>query len=292
LIGAELALGDSSTDVSEFPAGLAHLKPYFANDPLAQVVQLNLHEYVHTQQRDHEYNLLYRALYEGIAEFISVTALGGVSGSPAIEYGRTHQEQVRDRFAVVILSAGAIDDWMYNSVDNEFGTRDLGYYVGYEIAERIYQQATDKRAAVARLIELDYADRRAVEQLVDESAFFQGPLREVVARYEASRPTVTGLLGVRNGDTAAPSNLRQLTITFSAPLEPPHRGFDFGPLGEDNVLRIARFVGFADDGRSVTIELDPLQPGKRYQVLLTDRFRTTSGLPLVPYLIDIRTATP
>ncbi len=89
-----------------------------------------MHEYVHTQQRDHAYNLLYRSLYEGIAEFVSVTAMGGVSASPAIAYGRAHREQVRDRFAVVILSPHAVDDWMYNFADNEFGIRDLGYYVG------------------------------------------------------------------------------------------------------------------------------------------------------------------
>ncbi len=290
LIGAELALGDNTTDVSEFPPGLAHLKPYYASNPVTQVVQLNVHEYVHTQQPDHEYNLLYRALYEGIAEFVSVTAMGGVSGSPAIEYGRAHREQIRDRFAVVILSSAAVDHWMYNSTENEFGIRDLGYYVGYEIAERIYRQADNKRAAVARLVELDYADGSAIERLVDESAFFHGPLREELARYEASRPTVTGLLGLQNGDTAASAGLRQLTITFSDPLAPPHRGFDFGPLGEGIVLRIARFVGFADDGRSVTIELEPLQSRRRYQVLLTDRFRTASGVPLVPYLIDFTTA--
>lgn len=66
LIGAEPALGDSTTDVSELPERLAHLKTYFAGNPLTQVVQLNVHEYVHTQQRDHEYNLLDRTLYEGM----------------------------------------------------------------------------------------------------------------------------------------------------------------------------------------------------------------------------------
>lgn len=290
LIGAELALGDSTTDLSEFPATFAHFKPYFAGNPVAQVAQLNVHEYVHTQQRDHEYVLLYRTLYEGIAEFVSVTAVGGVSGSPAIAYGRAHRERIRDRFAPVILSPGAVDDWFYNSADNEFGIRDLGYYVGYEIAERIYRRANDKRAAVARLVDLDYTDQSAVERLVDESAFFARPLRDEIARYEASRPTVTGLVGVKNGDLAASASLTQLTIKFSAPVAPPHRGFDFGPLGESNVLRIARFVGFADDGRSATIELAPLQSGKRYQMLVTDRFRTASGLPLVPYLIDFTTA--
>ncbi len=38
LIGAELALGDLATDVSEFPIELAYLTPYFAGNPMSQVV--------------------------------------------------------------------------------------------------------------------------------------------------------------------------------------------------------------------------------------------------------------
>ncbi len=58
LIGAELALADPQTVTTELPPRLANLASYVARDPIAQVVPLNVHEYVHTQQREKEYRVL------------------------------------------------------------------------------------------------------------------------------------------------------------------------------------------------------------------------------------------
>ena len=48
LVGAELAAGIGSTDVSEFKD--EWLKGMFANQSLDNIVSLNIHEYIHTQQ--------------------------------------------------------------------------------------------------------------------------------------------------------------------------------------------------------------------------------------------------
>ena len=67
------------------------------------------------------------------------------------------------------------------------------------------------------------------------------------------------------------------------------RGFDFGPLGETNVLRVKRYIGFSADGKSVSIEVD-LTPNKHYQLLLTDRFENVNGVPIKPFLIEFDTS--
>ena len=289
LIGSEIALGDSATDTSELAPRFANIVTYMTTNPIRNVVQLNVHEYVHTQQRSYPYRLLHVSLSEGIAEFISVQATGKASTSPAIRYGREHTARVRDRFASILLSPSAIDWWLYNDTDNEFGIRDLGYYVGYAIAEGVYTQASSKRRAIKSLIELDYSSDESVAQIVDSSGFFTRPLTELIAAYEASRPTVTGVREFRNGATDVSPGLTRLTIDFSAPMDSAGRGFDFGPLGEAHVLSVRNVIGLGADRRSLVVEV-ALKPGSRHQVLLTDRFRTADGLPLQPYLIDVTTA--
>jgi hypothetical protein len=276
---------------SELPANYASLRTYFDAEPVRQVVQLNVHEVVHTQQRDHPYTLLHRALYEGIAEYVSVRAIGVESTVPVIAYGRAHRARVRDRFAQHLLSRPAVADWLYNTTDNEFGVRDLGYYVGHAIAEGFVTTAPDPQSAIATLIELDYADTSAVAVVVDASGFLDRPLREAITRYEASRPAVVRVREIAAGATDVDPSLTSLTIDFAAPMSPDARGFDFGPLGESHVLSVQEWLGFAADRRSARIRI-ALQPARRYQVLLTDRFRDAQGVPMRPYLLDFTTRRP
>jgi len=48
LAGAEIATGDSTIDMSEFKSNL--LKNVFANQSIDNIVFLNIHAYIHTQQ--------------------------------------------------------------------------------------------------------------------------------------------------------------------------------------------------------------------------------------------------
>lgn len=77
LIGSELAMADSSTDISEFEGRTKEwLETFFGTNSMEGLVLLNVHEYVHTQQNPIPDNLLHIALYEGVAEFVSVKAMG------------------------------------------------------------------------------------------------------------------------------------------------------------------------------------------------------------------------
>ena len=289
LIGAETAMADSTAVTNELPDWLAsNLRVFFDNNPIQDVVLLNAHEYVHTQQSTNGYDLLSQSLYEGVAEFVSVTASGKPSSTPAIDFGKNNMEKVRERFAKEMFSS-FWNDWLYNNFDNEFKMRDLGYYIGYAIAEKYYEKTADKKQAIKTLIELDYGDSTVIETFVDQTAYFVKPIKELKATYQNNIPKAIQLSPFENGDQKVKPGLYEITVEFSVPMNTRFRGFEYGPLGESNVLSVQNFIGFSEDQKAISFTAE-LKPGQRYQVLLTDRFRSVDGIPLKPFLIDVKTA--
>lgn len=285
LIGTEVAMGDAHTVTSEFPPRLGHLRGFFDHNRLDNIVLLNMHEYVHTQQKTTIGNtLLAQCVLEGVAEFLSTMALKQPSASPAIAYGRKHKEQVRDRFAIEMFSPYT-NNWLYNDTSNTFHIRDLGYYTGYAICERYYQKATDKQQAIRKMIELDYNQEQDLARFTDSSGYFTLPMAALKQQYEDHVPFVTRVEPAVNGATKVEPGIRQITVTFSCPMDKRYRGFDYGPAGETQVLKIGKVQGFSADGHSVTFEAR-LEPGRHYQLLLTSSFRSEEGIPMKPYLIE------
>ncbi|MEZ5043874.1 MAG: hypothetical protein R2828_28515 [Saprospiraceae bacterium] len=288
LIGAESAMADSATVTEELPGRLGeNLRKYFDSNPIQHVVLLNVHEYVHTQQNTYGYDLLSQSLFEGVAEFVSVTAAGKPSSTPSVHYGKNNEGRVKERFAKEMFSPDW-SNWLYNNFDNEFKMRDLGYYIGYALCEKYYEAAPDKKQAIKRLIELDFGNRAVIESFVEETGYFGKSISALNAEYEQGVPKVIGIKPFNNGDQKVPPGLTQVTITFSTKMDTRFRGFDYGPLGEDHVLSVKNVIGFSADETAITIEVEP-KPNQRYQVFLTDRFKSIDGLFLQPYLIDIRT---
>src|SRR5215203_2225724 len=88
LIGSEFTMADKHTISTEFPEEVkTSRQAFFYSNPIKNLVLLNIHEYVHTQQKPMVHNLLSEVIYEGIAEFVSVKVMGVTSAAPAIEYG-------------------------------------------------------------------------------------------------------------------------------------------------------------------------------------------------------------
>ncbi|MEM1056615.1 MAG: hypothetical protein AAGI52_13920 [Bacteroidota bacterium] len=280
-IGSELALADSDVPTDEFPESFSNLPGYFATNPSATLPFLNVHEYVHTQQGPFGEDLLAMALQEGVAEFVAALSTGQ-SPAPAIAYAFENEDSVREAFERDMFGSFA-SFWLWSNRPNEFGVRDLGYGVGYAIAERYHAQAEDKTQAIARLIELDYQDPGAVDTVADASGYFERPVSEM----RAEAPRVVRVEGLGNGLNLAPG-LRTLTIEFSRPMDPARRGFDYGPLGADHVLPITRVIGMSEDGRSLTVEVN-LEPGQRHQMTITSGFITPEGVRLVPHLVEATT---
>jgi hypothetical protein len=172
LIGVEMAMGDPTVDTSDMPQGLRRFfSSYFASKPAESLDLLIVHEAVHTQQRGDRKNLLSQAIYEGVADFVAEKLTGRMPELPYVAYGPQNDARIRAAF-VRDMHANDYSGWLYNGTDNAFGVRDLGYYVGYAICARYYAGSADKRRAIREMIELDFADRVAVEAFANRSGYF------------------------------------------------------------------------------------------------------------------------
>lgn len=135
LIGAELVAGTPETDISEFGPGMRRfLARYFGTQPLTHVVPLNVHEYVHTQQRGVGQTVLARAIREGSADLVAELVTGTRMPLPYMTYGPAHEAALRERFRADLFTP-LIGRWFYDQqADDPAHVPDLGYYMGYAIA--------------------------------------------------------------------------------------------------------------------------------------------------------------
>lgn len=285
LIGCEMALGERSTTVDELPE---YLRSYYKTyNPIEDLPYLCVHEYVHSQQKPIQHDLLRYCIYEGIAEFIADLACEQEPYLTSISYHADNFEKVRDRFEQEFLIPANTFLWLWSS-NKIFGERDMGYAVGYEMAKGYYEQAVNKQEAIRAMIELDLSDSTEVERFVNASGYFTQSLSDLQTSFEATRPKVERLIGIENGSTEVRADTVQLTVEFSEALNGYHTGMDFGPLGEEALPEIIGEREWSDDGRQWRFTV-VLEPGHRYQMLITSSFRKEDGTPLKPYLIDFKT---
>jgi len=257
-----------------------------ADEHLADLVATNVHEYVHTQQKSTMgENLLAQSVMEGVAEFVAEQVMGKSNPLPAFSYGKAHADTVRRVFGTQMFSSGT-GFWLYSDAENQFGVRDLGYYVGYAIAQAYHQKATNKIQAVKEMIELDILDSTALEAYVDKSGYFADSVKLLKAAYENNRPQVISAVPLKTGTLDGLTTF-SFTVNFSKPMDTRFRSFELGPLGEGNLMRVKTFKGFAADGKSAELVV-AIKPGNHYQLVIGDGFRDQNGLRLKPYLIDFK----
>lgn len=290
LIGSELAMADPQTDISEFEGGTKEwLAGFLSTNPLYNLVLLNVHEYVHTQQEPQLNNLLSIAIREGVAEFVSTLAMNTPSASPAVAFGKQHALAVREKFELEMFYPNNRPKWFWSNNPNEFGVRDLGYYVGYAMCENYYLQAEDKAEAIKQMIELDFTNEAVVEDFIKKTNYFSTSLDSLYERFENSRPYVTGVQQFENNSQDVDPSIEQITVHFSTPLNGQNTGVDLGPLGRAYFPKNEPSQRFwSADNASWSIGVN-LEPNKRYQILISNNFRTTDDVPLKPYLIDFKT---
>lgn len=253
------------------------------------LVFTNVHEFVHTQQKVNNCdNLLGQSVMEGVAEFLTVKALETPSTAPAISFGKANEQRVKEVFAREMFNRYT-NFWLYSDAPNIFNTRDLGYYVGYAIAEKYYEKAKDKKLAVKEMIELDYNNPIQLAKYVDKSGYFPKSTAKYEKDFEKIRPQVIGIKPFKNGDKRVSPSVSEITVEFSEEMNKTYRNFQFGPLGEEAVCRLKRFIGFSEDGKSVSFEIEPLKPNKHYQLVIGNGFRNKNGIAIKPFLIDFAT---
>ncbi len=174
LIGSEMAMVNSKTDLSEFPADY-WARNYWKTNPIENIIKLNVHEFVHTQQAENlNAPLFVIALREGVAEFIADKVMGiskSENHEPSIKFGRENEEEVINEFIKDMFKKD-FGYWLWSNQENKFNTRDLAYFVGYVIAEKYYLSQTDNAEAIKSLIQLDYTNVQEVEKFIDATNYF------------------------------------------------------------------------------------------------------------------------
>lgn len=285
LIGTEFALGDLNTVTTELRP---HLQNYYKTNPVEHLDFLVVHEYVHTQQNDMEHNLLELALYEGIADFVAEKATGKKSPFDAFKYGPKNWDKIRTRFEEHMFNPNKIYNWLWNSPDNEFGTSELGYFVGHKISSALYKKAANKKEVIKQLVELDLSDQTKLYEMLDGTGLFSKPLAVLREEFEKTRPTIINIKGLPENLRAVDPSTREITLVFSEPMDVRSRGFDYGPMGERSLLRVEKVIGYSADKRQFKFEVK-LEPGRRYQSTISSRFSSATGIPLKPFVIDFMT---
>ena len=140
------------------------------------------------------------------------------------------------------------------------------------------------------MIELDYNNQDSLIKFVQDTKYFYNPLLVYKSEFEKSRPRIIRIEPFENHRQDISSDIKTVTLFFSEPMSKNSSDFDIGPIGDKNVMWLQKRIGFSEDGLSFSIEINPLEPNKQYQLLVTDAFLNKVGIPLKPYLIDVRTS--
>lgn len=151
LVGAELSSRGPSTPLDELPPSMQVMTSMLTEAQRAHVV---VHETVHMLQSPlRDTTLLGAALREGTADFLATLATGiRPEWTAYFRHGSANEVAVWQAFTREMKGSGR-SGWLYNYGSVEAGSApDLGYWIGYRIAEAYYERADDKRAAVHDLL--------------------------------------------------------------------------------------------------------------------------------------------
>ncbi len=286
LVGAEIATGNSTTDVSEFTG--KWLAGVFKDQSSDNLISLNVHEYIHTQQNGESNNLLAQAIMEGSCDFIAELVIGKTLQRNYINYGKQHVQELKESFKQDMFG-NAFSRWLYNGSDTKT-VADLGYFMGYEICKSYYENASDKKKAIKNIIELNYSDSTAVETFLGQSKFYKEPMNkeQLVQSFQAKQPTLLNIEPFKNGDTLVDASLKQIAFVFSQPMSKGYsinqteRGKEFYP--------ITKLIGLSDDKTKFSVNID-LKPNREYEFVITNGgFSSAEGYPLLKdYTIKFKT---
>ncbi|MFV0142849.1 DUF2268 domain-containing putative Zn-dependent protease [Empedobacter falsenii] len=277
LVGSEIATGISKTDVSEFENDW--LKNVFAKQSLDNIISLNIHEYVHTQQKPNENNsLLHHTLKEGSCDFITELVLGEPIEKQYIFYGKQYFDDLKKQFKEEMF----IDDfsnWLYNG-GQKGEAADLGYFIGYEICKSYYNQAKNKKQAIKDIIELNYQDEKEVENFLRKSGFYEEGFDkdQLIKEYEKKQPYIIKIEPFENGSTNIDSSIKEFKIIFSKPMNPKEYSIRFSKKGKEFSPKFSKIE--YNKNNTVLIVNVELIPDKEYEFIIGKNFKSEDGYPL------------
>lgn len=286
MVGAEIATGDSATDVSEFSD--KWLAGVFKEQNSENIVSMNVHEYVHTQQNGEGNNLLSQSIVEGAAEFITELVLGRPLQRNYITYGNQHKQDLKEAFKREMFSK-AFRNWLYNG-NNAKTVADLGYFIGYDICKSYYRNQVNKKQAIKNIIQLNYSDTISVENFLKQSKFYSEPInkKQIIQAYRAKQPKFIRIEEFKKNDTSVDASLKQITFVFSQQMS-SNISISLGGKGKE-FFPITGVAGFSDDRTKCYVNV-ALKPDHEYEFVITNRgFSSADGYTLFDnYSIKFKT---
>ena len=287
LIGSEIATGMASTDVSEFPN--KWLAGVFKDQSPENIIPLNVHEYVHTQQRGESTTLLSAAIHEGACDFITELVIGKPMQTNYINYGLAHEEQLKELFKQEMFTR-SYSNWLYNGSSAQT-VADLGYFMGYQICKSYYQKASNKKKAIRDIIELNYSNESDVESFLRKSGYYPETFNkaELIKAFEQQQPVFIRTEPFANGDTTVDPGIKEMKIVFSTPMDTEGYSINIGEQGRE-YYPLTGVVGFSDDKTTFIVKTD-LKPNHAYEFVITNlSFKSAKGFPLLKdYNITFKT---
>jgi hypothetical protein len=112
------------------------------------------HELIHYEQKyGADETLLARAVREGVPDFIAELTAGDTINPHLHKYGNPLEKQLWLEFKKE-MSGTDSGNWLYQGDAAKEKPADLGYYIGYKIAESYYKNAKDKKQAIKDMLEI------------------------------------------------------------------------------------------------------------------------------------------
>lgn len=126
------------------------------------------HELIHYQQKYEQNNtLLARAVGEGVPDFIAELIAGDTINPHLHKYGDPIEKQLWLEFKKEMDGTNA-GNWLYQGENAKDKPADLGYYIGYKIAESYYENTKDKKKAVKDILEIKDFKKFLADSRYDE----------------------------------------------------------------------------------------------------------------------------
>ncbi|MBY0491338.1 MAG: hypothetical protein K2R93_15955 [Gemmatimonadaceae bacterium] len=167
LIGAEM-YGRTADSLLGKPLNDWHRAVLRRVDDLPGIVS---HELVHYQQRPDGPTLLEKALREGIADFVGERISGMNINAPAVAWATSHEAELWAEFQGAMLGTD-YSRWLFNGSSSIDRPADLGYVMGYRIAQAWFARHGGERGALRRMLNVE--GLASAQRFLAESGYAPG----------------------------------------------------------------------------------------------------------------------
>jgi hypothetical protein len=283
LVGAEIASANQFTDAVELSD---QFRQMFKNQQESSLIAINVHEYVHTQQKGNGNSLLAHSLREGSADFISELVISKKANSTYMAYGSLHEAELKESFKIDMFS-NEMSKWLYNGSESEHA--DLGYFMGYSVCKSYYQNQADKKKAVKSILELNYQDSSQVHEFLIKSKYYAGSLNKpaLLKTFYDLHPNLVSLSPDIASRTDVDTGITELTFNFDQVMG-SGKSISFGEGGKEH-FPMTGIIGYSEDRKSFKVKLS-LKPDTNYSFIIMGRgFKSEGGYPIKDYTVNFKT---